>query len=69
LRLADSSSKESHHLCKKKDYENEDEARAPKRAVEPLMKGKKIMETELVAYELYLMGMRSCTYSLIIIYR
>jgi hypothetical protein len=33
---ADLSSKESYPLCKK-DYENEEEARAQERAVEPLM--------------------------------
>jgi hypothetical protein len=36
LRRADHPSKESYHLCKK-DYETEEEVRAKKRAVEPLM--------------------------------
>jgi hypothetical protein len=36
LRLADYSSKESYHLCKK-DYETEEEARAQQMAVEPFM--------------------------------
>jgi hypothetical protein len=36
LQRADHSSKEPYRLCKK-DYESEEEARAKKRAVEPLM--------------------------------
>jgi hypothetical protein len=37
LQRVDHSSKESYRLCKKKDYEIEEEASAQQRAVEPLM--------------------------------
>jgi hypothetical protein len=37
LRRAVHSSKESYRLCKKTDYDTEEEARAQQRAVEPLM--------------------------------
>jgi hypothetical protein len=50
LRRADHSSKESYCLCKK-EYENEEEARAQQRALEPLMNEiKKEYYSQLTTY-------------------